>query len=242
MFFSTDGIKIPQLEGYSLKEEGKSFIISIPDGELIYYPSFLNKIATTEAMASFLTSENLDFPNPLKCLHSIDQLEQASWKNIPWKRDKVIVFGKEHLTPRFTSWHGDKEATYSYSNTEPLIPNPWTPTLLNLKKEIEAVANTKFNSVLLNWYRNGEDHMGWHADDEKELGENPIIASLNFGAPRRFVLKRNSNNTEKVDILLNNGDLLIMAGSTQHHWLHSVPKQMRITLNRFNLTFRQIKS
>ena len=135
---------------------------------------------------------------------------------------------------------GNSEATYTYSGTQ-LTTHPWNPTLLDLKKQIEPLSKTAFNSVLLNWYRDGLDSMGWHADNEKELGRNPVIASLNLGASRRFLLRKNEDHTQKMEFLLGHGDLLIMRGETQHFWQHHVPKQKKVLKNRINLTFRTIQ-
>ncbi|MDC4318744.1 alpha-ketoglutarate-dependent dioxygenase AlkB, partial [Acinetobacter baumannii] len=142
--------------------------------------------------------------------------------------------------PRLTSWYGDSGKSYSYSGIKS-EPNPWNKGLLYLKTEIEKIAKEQFNSVLLNWYRNGDDYMNWHADDEKELGKNPIIASVNFGETRDFVLKNNQDENIKIKIPLNHGTLLIMKGALQHFWQHSVPKRANIKKSRFNLTFRTIK-
>lgn len=240
--FLPEGLSFPETSEYTLNTRENKFELTLPKGELVYYPHFLNREKTFASMRSLLKANNLDFTNPLKCPFSTEELEKATWQNIPWKRDKVKLFGKEHFTPRFTSWHGEPGAAYSYSNNL-LKPNGWTANLIELKQKIEEVSwPDKFNSVLLNWYRNGEDHMGWHSDDEKELGKNPTIASLNLGTSRKFVLRRKANHQEKIEIILHDGDLLIMRGETQHFWQHYLPKQKKVKGNRFNLTFREIKS
>ncbi len=130
--------------------------------------------------------------------------------------------------------------SYSYSGINS-NPNPWNKGLTYIKQKIQSVTEDQFNSVLLNWYRNGEDYLNWHSDDEKELGQNPTIGSVNFGETRDFLIRRIDNPTMKISIPLKHGTLLIMRGEMQHHWQHSVPKRKRVKGSRFNLTFRQIK-
>ena len=122
----------------------------------------------------------------------------------------------------------------------PALPVRLMAGLLYLKHEIERVVGHEFNSVLLNWYRDGEDYLNWHADDEKELGVNPVIGSVNFGETRDFLLRRNTDASQKITIPLKHGTLLVMSGELQHHWQHSVPKRKRVRGSRFNLTFRRI--
>jgi alkylated DNA repair dioxygenase AlkB len=160
--------------------------------------------------------------------------------NINWQQDKIKIFGKEVDLPRLTAWYGDEGKSYTYSGIT-MNPEPWTPTLLTIKKRIEKIVKVNFNSVLINLYRNGQDYVSWHSDDEKELGKNPTIASVSFGATRRFLLRHKSNkNLETVDLSLNHGSLLIMKGSTQHFWKHQVPKTSKVKTERINLTFRVI--
>lgn len=239
--FYPEGLSFPETSEYSFKTDSEGTTLNLPKGKIVYIPQFLSGATSRKYISSFLLASDIKFKNLHSCQFSTEELENALWENIPWQRDKIKIFGKEHFTPRLTSWHGDNNALYSYSNT-PLIPKPWTKELVELKNKIEQFTSNKFNSVLLNWYRNGEDHMGWHSDDEKELGENPVIASLNLGASRKFVLRRKANHQEKIEIVLNNGDLLIMSDETQHFWQHYVPKQKKVKTNRFNLTFREIKS
>ena len=122
-----------------------------------------------------------------------------------------------------------------------LQPNSWNKGLLYIKEEIEKTVDVKFNSVLMNWYRDGDDYLNWHTDAEKELGINPVIGSVNFGATRDFLIRNNDDNSVKLKIPLKNGTLLIMQGELQHFWQHSVPKRAKIKELRFNLTFREIK-
>jgi alkylated DNA repair dioxygenase AlkB len=158
--------------------------------------------------------------------------------NIDWRQEEMKMFGKVVPFPRLTAWYGDPEASYRYSGTT-FQPTPWIPELLSLREKIQDVVNHPFNSVLLNYYRDGQDSMGWHADNEKELGRNPVIASLNLGASRPFQLKHNTLG-DKQEIILEHGSLLIMAGALQHHWKHQIPKRKKIQEPRINLTFRQI--
>lgn len=163
------------------------------------------------------------------------------FENIHWKEEQIKLFGKTYLVPRKTAWYGDEQCVYEYSGIV-CEPTSWTAVLLEIKDAIEAqLSNVTFNSVLLNLYRNGNDKMGWHADDEKELGINPIIASVSLGAIRRFDLKHKKLPNEKHQYYLGSGSLMIMTGETQHHWLHQIPAQKKIMEPRINLTFRNIK-
>ena len=150
------------------------------------------------------------------------------------------MFGKPVLIPRLSAWYGNEGASYTYSGLT-LQPNAWTDELLSIKQKIETISGATFNSVLLNFYRHGQDSMGWHADDEPELGKMPTIASLSLGAERRFLLRAKNNHHQKHEIPLNNGSLLVMSGNTQHYWQHAIPKTRLPTKPRINLTFRQIK-
>ena len=167
-------------------------------------------------------------------------LMNALQEEIPWKQEHIKLFGKTHPTPRLTAWHGDTHCVYKYSGVVNQ-PFPWTPSLLIIKTRIESLSNgTTFNCVLLNFYRDGSDKMGWHSDDEKELGPNPSIASVSFGATRRFDFKHKTEAHNKFSIQLESGSLLLMQGDMQHHWLHQIPAQKRIQEPRINLTFRYI--
>ncbi|MGV8106644.1 MAG: alpha-ketoglutarate-dependent dioxygenase AlkB family protein [Nitrososphaerota archaeon] len=159
-------------------------------------------------------------------------------QNIPWKNDEVIVFGKLIVTKRKTAWYGDSDYVYIYSNTEKKAL-PWTRELAKLKQVTEKLSNTKFNSCLLNLYHEGNEGMGWHSDDEKSIEEHSTIASVSFGAERKFSFKNKQSN-RIISILLEHGSLLLMKGETQKNWLHSLPKSENITLQRINLTFRRM--
>ena len=158
---------------------------------------------------------------------------------ILWKQESMNMYGKQINFPRLTSWYGENDKPYSFSGIK-LNPNPWSNELIAIKQKIEPVSNTVFNSVLLNLYRDGKDSISWHTDAEKELGKNPIIASVNFGATRKFQL-RHIETKEKLEIDLSNGSLLIMQGELQHFWQHQVPKTNSLISERINLTFRVIK-
>lgn len=159
----------------------------------------------------------------------------------PWQQDQIRIAGKQLPIPRLQAWFGDIHTQYGYSGIE-LTPHPLPANLEDLKTKIEAISHSSFNSVLVNLYRDGQDSVSWHADDERELGTNPVIASLSLGTTRRFSLKHKQDKsfaTQHIDLA--SGDLLIMGGATQHHWLHQVAKTKAVTLPRINLTFRKIQ-
>jgi alkylated DNA repair dioxygenase AlkB len=152
----------------------------------------------------------------------------------PWRADTVVVYGKRHLQPRLTAWYG--EASYTYSGLS-LRPLPLTPLLEQLRTAVEQATGRRYNSVLLNYYRDGADSMGMHSDDEPELGPQPVIASLSYGATRTFILRhKRSKRTVKLD--LTDGSLLLMAGTLQAHWQHGINKTAKLVGPRLNLTFR----
>lgn len=153
-----------------------------------------------------------------------------------WRAESITLWGKQHLQPRLTAWYG--EARYRYSGMT-LEPQPFTPLQLLLKREVERVSGRRFNSVLLNYYRDQNDSMGFHSDDEKELGPQPAIASLSFGAPRTFILKH-KRLPQTLKLALGDGSLLLMAGATQANWRHGINKQRSACGPRVNLTFRNI--
>ena len=189
--------------------------ILLPNAELVFEPNFL-----PEKEAFMLQTELV--------------------KTVSWRQDTIQIFGKQYPTPRLTAFYGDRGKTYTYSHIR-LESLEWLPTLLSVKEKIEQFAQNSFNCVLLNYYRNGQDSMGWHADDEPELGQNPVIASLSLGMTRKFMLKHKQDKTLKYNMLLNHGSLLLMQGSTQHHWLHQIPKIKSFANPRLNLTFRMIR-
>lgn len=161
-------------------------------------------------------------------------------KETDWQQDRIKVFGKEYDQPRLTALFADNKNPYTYSNIT-MHPTPFSPVLLDIKSKIEKKLDQKFTTCLLNLYRNGQDSNGWHADNEKELGKNPVIASVSLGAERLFHMKHRTDKTQKLRLNLAHGSLLVMSGSTQHHWLHQIPKTKKNVGERINLTFRIIK-
>jgi alkylated DNA repair dioxygenase AlkB len=168
-----------------------------------------------------------------------DQYFDLLTQNILWENDEVIIFGKHIITKRKAAWYGDSDYSYTYSNTTKQAL-AWTKELSQLKQIVEELAETKFNSCLLNLYHNGDEGMGWHSDDEKSLGKNNIIASLSFGAERNFLFKHKQTKKQIISLVLEHGSLLIMKDATQMNWLHSLPKSKNVTRPRINLTFRTI--
>jgi alkylated DNA repair dioxygenase AlkB len=169
-----------------------------------------------------------------------DLLFTALETGLAWQKETIFIFGKWVKVPRLMCWYGDPDAIYQYSGVKHQ-PKPWSAALQSVRETVEQQCQWSFNSVLANLYRHGQDSMGCHADDEKELGHNPLIASLSLGDERLFKL-HHKKTKEIVDITLGHGDLLIMAGSLQHHWMHSIPKTKRLKTPRINLTFRKILS
>ncbi len=214
--------------------------IIVPDGELIYAETFLDRTTADEYVAHFQENDELDWRTACWRAMPPDAFARLAFRNIRWKQDEIRLYGKAVPLPRLTAWYGDSGKTYTYSGIKS-TPNEWTERLLDLKRRVEAVAGTGFNSVLLNWYRDGSDHLGWHADDEAELGRDPVIASVNFGATRDFILRRKDDRTRRLVLPLKHGTLLLMRGALQHHWEHAVPKRLKVVQSRFNLTFRQIR-
>ena len=224
---------------YTWDAQLKVFFISLPQGTLVFSDDFLGARLSDRCLAYFQENQSFDWQTTDWRALSEAQLARAGFTHINWQQDRIQMYGKNIPLPRLTAWYGDAGKTYTYSGIT-MTPNPWNEGLLYLKKAVERVCQASFNTVLLNWYRNGEDHMGWHADDEPELGQNPTIASLNFGASRDFVLRRKADPTQKIKIPLTHGSLLIMQGPLQHFWQHAVPKRKKVRQSRFNLTFRQI--
>jgi alkylated DNA repair dioxygenase AlkB len=159
-------------------------------------------------------------------------------QNIVWKNDEAIILGKHIITKRKTAWYGDSDYLYTYSNTTRRAL-PWTSELRDLKQLVEKLTETKFNSCLLNLYHDGNEGLAWHSDDEKVLRRNGTIASLSFGAERKFSLKHKKTK-QTISIVLEHGSLLVMKDETQVYWLHSLPKTKKIVMSRINLTFREI--
>lgn len=187
--------------------------LALADADVVYYPDFIDQ---PEVIYQCLKDE------------------------LTWQQDSIQMYGRSVPIPRLNAWYGDAGAAYSYSGIA-LAPKPWSSTLIALKAELQQLLKIGFNSVLANWYRNGNDSVAWHSDDEPELGVNPVIASLSFGATRRFSLRhRNNKQIKPVHIDLEAGSLLVMAGTTQRYWQHQLTKTKSCQAGRINLTFRTI--
>lgn len=183
------------------------------DGTVHYFPAFLP------------ISEAINFQGKFE-------------ESIPWETDVVHLFGKTIPMRRKMAWFADGQRSYTYSGSAKFV-NPWTEELLNLKAKIEKQLNQSFNGCLMNYYHDGADGMGWHADDEKSIQPNSCIASISLGASRNFDFKHRQTG-QKVRIPLLPGSLLVMQGETQQHWLHALPKSLKVHVPRVNLTFRQM--
>jgi alkylated DNA repair dioxygenase AlkB len=183
------------------------------DGEVIFYQEIFND-KQSEYLLNILQTE------------------------IAWRQDYIKMMGRILPLPRLTAWYGDADKSYTYSGIN-MNPLAWTDTLLYIKERAETLADTQFNSVLLNFYRDGRDSVAWHSDDEPELGNNPVIASVSFGSTRKFSFKHKQEE-DIINLDLTSGSLLIMRGATQHHWLHQLPKTNHNISTRINLTFRNI--
>lgn len=188
--------------------------LDLPDATFIYYPNFLKK-------------EKADF--------YFEKLLQET----PWQQDDITIFGKKIAQPRLTALYGNLRKTYSYSGIT-MEPLPWNARISQLKEELETFINHSFTTVLLNLYRNEKDSNGWHADNEKELGKDPIIASISLGETRKFQIKHTTNKNIKCDLLLEHGSLLVMKEGSQLHYKHQLPKSSQPKNERINLTFRTI--
>lgn len=186
--------------------------LDLPDGEARYWPEALG---ASEAATLF----------------------ESLRSGIGWRDEEILMFGRRVPVPRQIAWHGDPRARYTYSRTvhEPL---PWTPELTTIRNRVTELTGSACNAVLLNLYRDGRDGMGWHADDEPELGPNPVIASVSLGATRRFCLRHRRRKALRIELPLAHGSVLCMSGATQHHWVHALPKTSARVGERINLTFR----
>jgi alkylated DNA repair dioxygenase AlkB len=189
--------------------------LTMPDAQVAFFPEFFQ-------------------PN------ESDHIFQRLLNQTNWRQEKIRVYGKHLDLPRLTAWYGDPGKAYSYSGIS-MVPDSWTENLLSIKQRVDAAAGVGFNSVLLSLYRTGEDSLSWHQDDEPELGEDPVIASVSFGGTRSFQFKHKARKElSKVSIDLTHGSLLIMKGPTQRFWVHQVPKTAKPVPPRINLTFRVI--
>ncbi len=159
--------------------------------------------------------------------------------NMLWLQEEIRIFGRWIMQPRLTSLYGDEGLSYTYSGRT-MYAQPWDEQLFIMKQRIEQYSGYTFNTVLGNWYRNGQDSMGYHADDEPVFGENPVVASLTLGAVRNFDLKMKDGTGEKIRLGLESGSLLMMSGALQHNYVHQLPKTAKVNEGRINLTFRRI--
>ena len=191
-----------------------SINLNLKGAEITYYPEFFN-------------------------INEADHYFKSLLNDIQWNQDTISVFGKTHLQPRLTAFYASNNKAYKYSNIK-MEPYPFKDSLIEIKNKIESELKIKLTSCLANLYRNGSDSNGWHADNEKELGENPIIASVTFGAERSFHLKHKTDKSLKTKLVLKHGSLLLMQGGTQTNWLHQIPKTKKEIGKRINLTFRFI--
>ncbi|MFW6515279.1 alpha-ketoglutarate-dependent dioxygenase AlkB family protein [Acinetobacter baumannii] len=233
---------LPNVDGFSSQwdESRQGFIIQIPNGVLFYAPQFFSQKISDRSVEYFLENDTYEMQKVDWSEIQPDDLKEIKFHNILWKQDFINLYGKKIPLPRLTSWYGDDGKAYKYSGILSQ-PNPWNKGLLYIKERIEKVSGTQFNSVLMNWYRNGEDYLNWHTDDEPELGKNPTIASVNFGETRDFQVRHKDDHQLKFTVPLQHGSLLIMSGEMQHFWQHSVPKRKKVQHSRFNLTFRMIR-
>ena len=200
---------------FSSEEAHGHYTLPLKDAEVVYYPQFIPMEAASEAFQKLLNET-------------------------VWQQDDIKIFGKLYKQPRLTALYGENGKSYSYSGIT-MFPKPFTPLLKEIKAKIEAETKVSFTTVLLNLYRDGNDSNGWHRDNEKELGENPVIASVSLGAERAFHFKHRTDKHLKYKLQLDHGSLLLMQRGTQRHWLHQLPKTKKVTEPRINLTFRVIQ-
>jgi alkylated DNA repair dioxygenase AlkB len=190
--------------------------VQLPDAELVLHDDWLDQ-ATADQWLAQLYAET------------------------PWQQPQLQLYGRKVQVPRLVAWYGDAEASYRYSGLTHQ-PLPWTPLLALIRARVVAAVGQPLNGVLLNYYRDGQDSMGWHSDDEAELGRNPLVVSLNLGGSRRFDLRRKGHSRIEHSLVLQQGSLLVMSGPTQHYWQHQVAKTRSPCAPRLNLTFRLIRS
>ena len=234
---------LPKDDAFTYKSNRATgtFRIIVPHGELLYCENFLEKKISDRTFGYFLENDQFDWRDFRWKELSAQEFGEVNFTNINWKQDEIKMFGKTIPLPRLTSWYGDKGKGYTYSGITSQ-PNEWNKGLSYIREQVEKIAEEDFNSVLLNWYRDGEDYLSWHADDEPELGPSPVIASVNIGQSRDFLLRHKLDKSKKIVIPLHHGSLLIMRGELQKYWEHSVPKRKSVVGSRFNLTFRRIFS
>ena len=194
--------------------ETEPFVLDLPDADITYWRNFLDQT------------------------HADELFEKLS-SNTSWRSETITIYGKQHLVPRLSCWMADDGLDYSYSNMT-MAATPWSDTVLNIKSLLESKLALSFNSVLINYYRDGRDSNGWHADNEPELGSHPVIASISLGGQRDFQLRNIEDKSRKHSMSLEHASLLVMQGDTQSRWQHHIPKRAKAE-PRINLTFRTIK-
>jgi alkylated DNA repair dioxygenase AlkB len=197
---------------FSSERNEEGFKLPLKDADVRYFPSFFS---SEEATTFFQILQN----------------------ETEWQQDDIKLFGKTYQQPRLTSLYGTNSKPYSYSGIT-MFPKPFTSTIKQIQTKIETVCKAEFTTVLLNLYRDGNDSNGWHSDDEKELGTNPVIASVSFGVERVFHFRNKKEKNLRFNLNLQHGSLLLMQGATQHHWQHQLPKSKKTQTPRINLTFR----
>jgi alkylated DNA repair dioxygenase AlkB len=201
------------------------------NADLFRTATTLERLPIPDADVSLLRSIDLGLPYDLVLQRLINET--------PWRSETILMWGKQYLSPRLVAWYGDAGTTYFYSGTQH-HPLDWTPLLSELRRRVEHAAQTRFDSVLVNYYRNEKDSVAMHSDDEKELGPEPVIASLSIGETRTFVMRHKTDRSQKTRrLVLESGSLLLMQGATQRCWQHGVPKEKNPCGPRVNLTFRQ---
>lgn len=194
---------------------------------------------TSSSFAIELPGASLDYHSDFLPLDEAERYFNCLRHSLEWQQDHIQLFGRRVAIPRLQCWYGDAGLVYRYSGLT-MTARPWTPELDQLRQRIERLSGYRFNAVLANLYRDGHDSVGWHADNEPELGNNPVIASLSLGQPRQFKLRSNEDHRQQHRIELQQGSLLLMSGTSQQHWQHCLPKSRRITQPRVNLSFRLI--
>jgi len=192
----------------------KPIAVDLPDASLVYWPAFFNRDAAGDLQHQLISI-------------------------LSWQQASIRLFGRDVLEPRLTAWYADPNIVYSYSGRD-LLPRVWPDCLRKIQQQLTRHVPHQWNAVLGNLYRDGDDYMGWHSDNESSLGKEPMIASVSLGAEREFILRRKDNHRQQYRLSLSDGSLLLMQGSTQQFWQHSLPRRKKVKQARINLTFRQI--
>jgi alkylated DNA repair dioxygenase AlkB len=201
------------------------------DAPLFHGVASFERLAIQDADVSLLRSLDLGLPHDVVLKRLVEET--------PWRSETIRMWGRQYVSPRLVAWYGDEGTTYLYSGIQH-HPIPWTPLLADLRRRVEEATDARFDSVLVNYYRGERDSVAMHSDDEKELGPEPVIASLSVGETRTFVMRHKTDRSQKTrKLVLESGSLLLMQGSTQRCWQHGVPKETHPCGPRVNLTFRQ---